>query len=64
VTILADEAVLADEISVETARAELTAAEAELKRLDASSTEYSTAEQRRRWAEAQLAAARARSAPL
>ncbi len=64
VTILADEAVLADEISVETARAELTAAEAELKRLDASSAEYSTAEQRRRWAEAQLAGARARSAPL
>ncbi|GIW45023.1 MAG: ATP synthase epsilon chain [Candidatus Binatia bacterium] len=62
-TVLADEAVSAEEIVVDATRQELAEAEAALQRAPFGSTEYAQAESEKRWAEARLAASRARSTP-
>lgn len=58
VTILADDALLAEEVAPDAARNELANAEAELKRAVFGTEEYGEAEERKRWAEARLTAAR------
>ncbi len=58
VTILADDAVLAEDASPELARSERATAEAMLKQAPFGTAEYHEAEERRRWAEARLAASR------
>ncbi len=53
-TVLADNAVFAEDIDVGRARADLQAAEAELQRLSPVEESYPAAEARRRWAQAQI----------
>ncbi|MCX8073749.1 MAG: ATP synthase F1 subunit epsilon [Candidatus Binatia bacterium] len=60
VTILADDAQAAEQISAEATREELASAEAVLKRAAFGSPEYVEADARKRWAEARLQAARLR----
>lgn len=62
VTVLADDAVLAEDIAPEAVRSDLTSAESVLKRAAFGTPEYAEAEERKRWAEACLAATRSRPA--
>lgn len=57
-TVLADEAISAEDIVVEATRHQLAQAEAALKRASFGSAEYLEAETQKRWAEACLAASR------
>ncbi len=58
-TVLADNAVFAEDIDVGTARADLQAAEAELQHLSPVEESHPAADARRRWAQAQIEAATA-----
>ena len=57
-TVLADDAIFAQDIDTASARAELQAAEAQLQRLSACDEEYASVDSNRRWAQAKLDAAR------
>jgi len=59
-TVLADDAMFPDEIDVQAARADLTAAEAELRELSPVDPAFSAADANRRWAQARLEVAAGR----
>ena len=59
-TVLADDAMFPDDIDVQAARADLTAAEAELRELSPVDPAFSAADANRRWAQARLEVAAGR----